>query len=365
MEQRFIIFLWLLFSALSAAAQNATNVRVRQEGETIVITYDLDKKANVRIWVATGQSNQYTELKAVTGSVGKDISAGVNKQIIWQPLKEQNEFVAQNVRFKVEAKSVQYYFSVSETKKVVFSPGNLQYTRSTRTWSFAEHQYDILGTENVTGGNESYDAIFGYSKSGNGLSDKIDLFGWSGRTGSAKWGISTSQSNSDYSGDFVDWGTNIGDGKTWYTLTCGEWSYLSQTRTNADNLIGVARINLNADCSKYVNGLILLPDNWACPAGIRFKSVFSNTYSVQNYANCQTFTLSDWQKLEAAGAVFLPASGYRYGSGVSHVQNFGYSWAATAYSSNDADFLFFYSSVVGTSFYDRYFGRAVRLVQDL
>lgn len=120
MKQRFVIFLLLLSSALSALAQNATNVRVRQEGETIVITYDLDKKVNVRVLVATGQSNQYTELKAVTGSVGKDISAGVNKQIIWQPLQERTEFVAQNVRFQVEANSVQYYFSVSETKKVVF-----------------------------------------------------------------------------------------------------------------------------------------------------------------------------------------------------------------------------------------------------
>ena len=31
-------------------------------------------------------------------------------------------------------------FSVSDSKKVTFSKGNLQYTQSTNTWSFAENQ---------------------------------------------------------------------------------------------------------------------------------------------------------------------------------------------------------------------------------
>lgn len=264
MKQRFVIFILLLSFALSVLAQNATNVRVRQEGETIVITYDLDKKANVRIWIAMGQSNQYTELKAVTGSVGKDISAGVNKQIIWQPLQEQTEFVAQNVRFKVEAKPY-YYFSVSETKKVVFSPGNLQYRASTNTWRFAPHQWEYIGAANA----KILITSDGW----------IDIFGWSGSTGAVKWGIGTSQSDSDYSGDFVDWGMNIGNGKMWYTLTGDEWLYLRFKRRNADKLIGVAHINLNADGTKYANGLILLPDNWIFTTGITFRSGFASAYS--------------------------------------------------------------------------------------
>ncbi len=282
-----------------------------------------------------GQSNQYTELKAVTGNVGKDVSAGVNKQIIWQPLQEQMEFVAQNVRFKVEAKPY-YYFSVSATKKVAFSRGNLQYSQSTNTWSFAEHQYDMLGTDNVAGGTESYDTIYGYSKSGSALADKIDLFGWSGSTGSVRWGISPAQSYSDYSGVFVDWGTNIGDGSIWYTLTIDEWYYLLYTRTNAYNLKGVARINFSTHSSKYINGLILLPDNWICPAGITFKSGFAEGWGVQRYANYQTFSLSDWRQLEAVGAVFLPASGGRRGSEVFGIQDSGCYWSATSDDSNYA-----------------------------
>ena len=261
-------------------------------------------------------------------------------------------------------------FSVSATKQVRFSRGNLQYTQSTQTWSFAEHQYDMLGTDNVDGGTVQINSDYGYYyKDGNTLADKIDLFGWSGSTGSAKWGISTSQSNSDYSGDFVDWGTNtIGTDapNTWRTLTYDEWSYLRYTRTNADNLVGVARINLNADGTEYANGLVLLPDNWTCPAGVTFKSGFASKYSVQAYANYQTFTVSDWQKLEAAGAVFLPASGYRYGSNVYNVQYTGSSWSATPNDSDSANVFYFDSYGASTgNYWSRNYGRAVRLVQDL
>ena len=259
-------------------------------------------------------------------------------------------------------------FSVSADKQVSFAKGNLQYTRSTQTWSFADNQYDMIGTDNVDGGTEQLDAEYGYSKSGSTLADKIDLFGWSGSTGSAKWGIGTSQSNSDYSGDFVDWGTNtIGTDapNTWRTLTYDEWYYLRNTRSNADNLVGVARINLNADGSEYANGLVLLPDDWTCPAGVTFKSGFSDTYSVQAYADYQTFTLADWQQLEAAGAVFLPASGYRDGSDVDGVRYGGDFWSATPDVSGYANVFYFFSNGARTGYYWlRYVGQAVRLVKN-
>ena len=41
-------------------------------------------------------------------------------------------------------------FSVSETKKVYFSQGNLQYQASTNTWRFAENQWDYVGTQTYT-----------------------------------------------------------------------------------------------------------------------------------------------------------------------------------------------------------------------
>ncbi len=238
-------------------------------------------------------------------------------------------------------------FSVSATKQVQFSCGNLQYTQSTRTWSFADRQYEMLGTDNVADG---------------ALADKIDLFGWSGSTATAKWGISKSTSSADYSGDFADWGQNIDDGTTWRTLTKDEWTYLRTGRANASSLMGVARIQISE--SEYANGLILLPDNWTAPDGVTFKSGFASSYSIQAYADYQTFTLDQWSKLEAAGAVFWPASGYR-GSGVNGMQNYGRYWSATPRDSSYAYGLYFDSSGASWLDYSRRLGQAVRLVKDM
>ena len=61
------------------------------------------------------------------------------------------------------ANAINGKFSVAADKQVYFSQGNLQYTQSTATWAFAEHQYDMIGEKNV---NNSHT-----------LNDKIDLFG--------------------------------------------------------------------------------------------------------------------------------------------------------------------------------------------
>ena len=253
-------------------------------------------------------------------------------------------------------------FSVSDSKQVTFSKGNLQYTRSTDTWSFAENQWDYIGTDNVTGGSVSSDPINGDSKEGTALADKVDLFGWSTR--SMNFGVSTSTNNATYYGIFVDWGTNqIGSDapNTWRTLTKVEWYYLLNTRTNASDLRGVAQVN-------GVNGLIFLPDTWTCPAGVTFKSGFHSFDGAKYYAAYQTFTANQWAKLEAAGAVFLPAAGSRHRSNVSHVQNYSSYWSATENDENDINYacdLFFCSYSAYWSGCFRCYGHSVRLVKDL
>ena len=249
-------------------------------------------------------------------------------------------------------------FSISADKQVSFSKGNLQYTQSTDTWSFASAQWEVIGTDNVTGGSVS-SGEYGDSKEGTALADKVDLFGWS--TSATNFGVSTSTDYNDYSGSFVDWGTNkIGNDapNTWRTLTYDEWIYLLNNRPNASSLKGVAQVN-------GVNGLIFLPDNWTCPAGVTFKSGFHNNYGVEYYAAYQTFTADQWSKLEAAGAVFLPAAGYRYGSNVGDVQKDGDYWSATEGNSSNARYLNFYSSGADMRLSRRDYGLSVRLVKDL
>ena len=249
-------------------------------------------------------------------------------------------------------------FSVSDSKQVTFSQGNLQYTQSTDTWSFASTQWEMIGTDNVIGDSISSDQ-YGYYRYGDALADKVDLFGWS--TSATHFGVSTSEDYDDYSGSFVDWGTNrIGNDapNTWRTLTYDEWYYVVFDRLNASSLKGVVQVN-------GVNGLILLPDNWTCPAGITFKSGFHSNYGVDYYAAYQTFTAEQWSKLESAGAVFLPASGCRYGSNVDFVQNYGYYWSATEYDCFSAYYLNFNSDVAYMFYNYRKIGHSVRLVKDL
>ena len=251
-------------------------------------------------------------------------------------------------------------FSVSADKQVTFSKGNLQYTQSTNTWSFAENQWDYIGTDNVTGGSVTSDPYDGNSKYGTALADKVDLFGWS--TSATNFGVSTSIDNGDYWGTFIDWGTNrigIDAPNTWRTLTQDEWEYMLNTRNNAEALVGIAQVN-------GVNGLIFLPDNWVCPEGITFKSGYHSSYGTEYYAAYQTFTAEQWSKLESVGAVFLPITGYRNGLLVEVVQFSGGYWSATDTYEAGARLLLCFSVEAHTHYYDnRSNGHPVRLIRDI
>ena len=218
-------------------------------------------------------------------------------------------------------------FSVSANKQVVFSSGNM--------W------YDIY--EDITGSYlEDYGCISrGYELDSNENLLRFDLFGWSGSTGDASFGFGFSFDDSDYAGDFVDWGHFFDDDdkdSEWRTLTKDEWIYLINGRSNASSLIGIARIQLDSTGTSYVNGLILLPDSWNCPKGVSFKSGFAyfddEEGSDKAYPKYQCFTLGQWYELQRGGAVFLPASGYLFNSGHhfdnSYDQRCGFYWSATS-----------------------------------
>ena len=266
--------------------------------------------------------------------------------------------------FHIPADAIAGVFSVSEDKKVCFAKGNLQYTQSTKTWSFAEHQYDIIGDANLTtdGDGNTF------------LADKIDLFGWSGNTAPIQWGVGTSSTLTDYSGEFVDWGTNaVGTNvaDTWHTLSGDEWTYIFYTRSNAAKLFGHASVN-------GVNGIIILPDNWAgVPAGLTFapstekglvdEGLFYRDDSFVSHWTDNIYTLYEWQKMEEAGAVFFPAAGIRnVGHTLTDVQSKGAYWTSTKngskYAYRMAVTSFGVSPQTGSP---RFNGYSVRLVFEL
>ena len=232
-------------------------------------------------------------------------------------------------------------FSVGDDTQIYFSRGNLRYTRSTDTWSFATYQYDFVGAANTNGAE---------------LADVVDLFGWStDGNPNTKWGISTSTNTDDYKGDFVDWGTNVigeSPANTWRTPTGDEWIYIFTQRPNAGALYGVAQV-------AGVNGLILLPDNWTGVSGITFKSGYPTNND--NFADYQSFTLDQWNIMEANGAVFLPQAGMRSGT---QVTDYTHYWAATKKSDTNAALLHFTGNrIVPNGENNIAFGFVVRLVQ--
>ena len=170
-----------------------------------------------------------------------------------------------------------------------------------------------------------------------------------------------SQSYKDYTGDFMDWGNNqIGKDapNTWRTLSKEEFEYLIDGRPNAAQLKGVAEVN-------GVNGLILLPDEWVCPTGVAFKSGFASSGDEQYFAKYQSYTASEWQKMERAGAAFLPAAGYRRGSDVLEYVSRGFYWTSTPNASAYAWLVDVNANLVSFGYLGREFGGLVRLVKDL
>ena len=286
-------------------------------------------------------------------------------------------------------------FSVSPTTKVMFSPGNLQYnysigshqcadgTSQKGTWRFAEHQWDMIGCGygQTSPLNDSY---IGGTVEGN---DWRDLFCW----GTSGWDSganmynpgSNSEYDSDYyvgnnpnydfSGDYkyADWGAynQIGNDApgTWRTMTKDEWEYLFHSRPNALDKYGAARVN-------GITGIVILPDVWTLPNGCNFVAGMTNANNITDWGQVNNvYVGTQWEQMEANGAIFLPASGFRTGS-TQYVSNIavrgagvqGCYWSSTVYN-NSSIYCVYFTSIALYYQKDlpRGYGRAIRLVVNL
>ena len=240
--------------------------------------------------------------------------------------------------------------------QVQFAQGNLQAIGtgdpSSWTWRFAENQWDYAGKENHNNSLIKPNSA-GYQGA------VYDLFGWS--TDQTYYGLNLSTSNSDYSGEFVDWGNLMGDG--WRTLTYDEWDYIWRKRENAFALRGIARVYDGV--REYVNGYIFLPDD----ADVKDLGFAPNSTSWSDNS------LDSNSKVMKAGAVFLPAAGLRgalivndvpIGMDVYQVSNTCYYWASTPCGEEYASALYVTKEHSQTNLnVDRFYGLSVRLVRDV
>ena len=292
-------------------------------------------------------------------------------------------------------------FSVSADRQVYFSKGNLQYQASTNTWRFAENQTDYVGydNQNISSTYDGWIDLFGWGTSGydNTANDPaaINYQPWATSTqyvsnikadstlnceaqaitSKCEWeytyldnsyntygyGPSTNMADANLIGSSAnyDWGVynaiSNGSNKAgiWRTLTSSEWDYLFHTRTNALYLWSQATVN-------SVYGVIILPDNFSKPSSIYW------TPKANNWTT-NTYTTEQWDALQAIGAVFLPAAGFRSDQDENNVQFGGHYWSSTTGSSNYAYHLSFYDDSLYPQHYSGYRDRgfSVRLVQDV
>ena len=147
---------------------------------------------------------------------------------------------------------------------------------------------------------------------------------------------------------------------SWRTPTKDEWGYLLNTRS-ASTVNGVANARYAKCTVNGVNGLLILPDVFTLPNGLTMANI--NTANAAFTGNA--YTLEQWELLKAAGGAFLPACGYRSGSGLRYAGSCGSYWHASLCESypNYAWGIYFNSGYQGVSSYDRYYGLSVRAVR--
>ena len=238
-------------------------------------------------------------------------------------------------------------YSVSDSQKVYFSRGNLQYKAYPfGTWQFATDQWGQIGADNANI-SPNYDGW-------------IDLFGWG--TGTNPTNSSTTNNGYEV---FNDWGDNhISNGgsttRRWRTLTKQEWKHVINERC-ASTINGFANARYIKATVNNVKGVILFPDEYEHPSGITIQTSCINqpTASFDN----NSYSKSQWLIMEANGCVFLPVAGSRYGTNVISPDSNGYYWSSSYSNDNQSYSLHFGDNNLNAEFgSSRSTGQSVRLV---
>ena len=295
----------------------------------------------------------------------------------------------QTINIKRAAILDKYYFSVSKTKKVYFSKGNLQHLPLHNNWRFAEHQYDILGADNLKLFN--YGQTYSLGSPWSQYNGWFDLFAYATSgfkylpTNPELYSYENKEITTDIAGTNNDWGEFLtlknalptdgtsckkqGTGK-WRTMTEDEWLYVIFDRKNRPFF---ATVN-------NVEGIFILPDYMQMPSDLSvtlkacYYYVDNSGMHIKGEFGDNIITLEDWTKLENAGAVFLPAAGRVYYTNTEegwkyNPGEFAY-WTSSIGESNDDMYqpYFFYlfdNNEIAIWQNVSYSPHAVRLVQDV
>lgn len=279
-------------------------------------------------------------------------------------------------------------FSVNANGDMVyFSQGNLQYNAYYDTWRFAQRQWDYIG--GIDWCSLLHYGNMGNSSINNNVSPTyagwIDLFGW----GTSGWDCGNTYYHPwdnendievvddevvdggklygppgcyDLTGEYAysDWGrynTISNSDANWRTLTIDEWAYVfTMRRTHCGIRFATAIIRgENAQCTC---GIILLPDDWS----ESYYMLYETDDGSASYEN-NLIDITDWNNMEAHGAVFLPLTGYRTGDNYCYHSDGSYWSASCIHGDNSRAYcVYFDENGVGPMGAGRWLGMAVRLV---
>ena len=215
----------------------------------------------------------------------------------------------------------------SDGKQVVFAKSNLSYVIADKEWRFMDAQYSQIEVNKQNIGswccNMTTITFFLWGQTGY-KHGSISYIPNDTDTGLYSfWAYGDSHYNLNDCNGQADWGyvviTNGGNAnKQWRTLTGDEWVYIMTQRPDAAQKYGRAIIG-----GKH-KGVVILPDNWEAP----YDGCFTGGSDVACADN--KYTISQWNEMEEAGALFIPYAGYRFTETARFVNQVGRIWTSSA-----------------------------------
>lgn len=373
------------FTLTSVAPGTTGVVTANTDGtdDTITITdlgissFTASLVLNVPVPSGVADSQEYNDIKVTVYDSGNHkinaittplkLSAGV--PVAWAPSRKASRKVTATLPV----------FTVASGKKVVFAPGNLTALVNTSSgttvgsgtaytatkWYFESPQYSY-STLSLNGSNKTH-----------------SFFGWVGANSQdgakASFGLFTSENTADYGNTAgenlaADWGHNtIYENSTsgssyevdyWHTPSSADWTYVLSTRS-ASTIGGKANSRYCMVIVNEIKGVIIFSDNFVWYT-TSMGDAPTKCNTIDDYST--SYTLEQWNCIESAGAVFLPAVGYRNGKFLADQSSGkGRYWSSTVNNATTSQAIMFAGTFfnIPKSNLNRNYGSAVRLIHDV
>jgi len=133
----------ILIGAQTLMAQDhVTNIHAVQNDKMVTITYDLNLRSDVRLFISIDDGQTYTDTMKVTGYVNRVVPQGKNRTIRWQAFNDLGYGDYPEIRFKF----------ITEEKQQVIKPKQIpERTFITLDWGY---NFDrVASSVGITGGH--------------------------------------------------------------------------------------------------------------------------------------------------------------------------------------------------------------------